>query len=495
MCTHLNRTGATYYFRRKVPDDLQGFFSTSGGKPRTEWKRSLGTKDREEAKRLLRSHVIETDSLIDEARAALTKPLEAPAPRPQSTKDRARWEWDEEQDALRSQALFEQDCEIEEYAPAMDAIAAGIAVPEEFSRNQVERAARLQVLHERERAQAIQQALQYRLMVASDSLVGGNALPSGTPGVFGSYEEKVSISKLYERYAKSDAANPKTVAKWRGPVADFVRHLGHDDVRRVVRADLNSWTASLVAKGLAKKTITAGYVPPVRVTLGLAFDDGTLATNPASNLKVNAPKPVEARERDLTMAEAITILSAALAPQPAKLAQEHSRARRWVPWLCAYTGARVGEITQLRAQDIKREEGVWFIHITPEAGSVKTGKARKVPLHSHLIEQGFLDLAKPGNATPLFYREGAGNKVNPAAKIRASDLAKWVRGLGVTAPQPNHGWRHRFKTVAFDVKIDPEVADIIQGHEPRTQAGRYGQRGLVRLKEEIEKLPRYILPS
>jgi hypothetical protein len=139
MCTHLNRTGATYYFRRKVPDDLQGFFHTSGGKPRTEWKRSLGTKDREEAKRLLRPHVIETDSLIDEARAALAKPPEATVPRPQSAKDRARWEWDEEQDALRSQALFEQDCEIEEYAPAMDAIAVGVAVPAEYGRDQVAR--------------------------------------------------------------------------------------------------------------------------------------------------------------------------------------------------------------------------------------------------------------------------------------------------------------------------------------------------------------------
>ena len=72
MCTHLDKTGSTYYFRRPVPRDLIGQFITATGKPRTEWKFSLGTKDREQAKRLLRPHVSETDRLIDQARAALS---------------------------------------------------------------------------------------------------------------------------------------------------------------------------------------------------------------------------------------------------------------------------------------------------------------------------------------------------------------------------------------------------------------------------------------
>ena len=65
MCTYLNKTGATYHFRRMVPDDLLGHFRTERGNARLEWKRSLGTKDREEAKRLLRPHTTETDALID----------------------------------------------------------------------------------------------------------------------------------------------------------------------------------------------------------------------------------------------------------------------------------------------------------------------------------------------------------------------------------------------------------------------------------------------
>ena len=70
MCTFLNKTGSTYYFRRSVPDELLGYFTTKRGNPRTEWKRSLGTKDREDAKRRLWSHATETDELIQNARQA-----------------------------------------------------------------------------------------------------------------------------------------------------------------------------------------------------------------------------------------------------------------------------------------------------------------------------------------------------------------------------------------------------------------------------------------
>lgn len=52
---------------------------------------------------------------------------------------------------------------------------------------------------------------------------------------------------------------------------------------------------------------------------------------------------------------------ASLEPQPDSLSPQHKLARRWVPWLCAYTGARVNEMTQLRGQDVQQIEGIWTI--------------------------------------------------------------------------------------------------------------------------------------
>jgi hypothetical protein len=62
MCTFLSKRGSTYYFRRAVPVNLRPFLDG-----RHEWMRSLGTKDRTEAKRLIPAITIETDALLASA--------------------------------------------------------------------------------------------------------------------------------------------------------------------------------------------------------------------------------------------------------------------------------------------------------------------------------------------------------------------------------------------------------------------------------------------
>ncbi|MEA1619213.1 tyrosine-type recombinase/integrase [Erythrobacter sp. T5W1-R] len=270
----------------------------------------------------------------------------------------------------------------------------------------------------------------------------------------------VSLKQLFEDYAASGASSPRTVAKWRPHVNSFVAHIGHDDVTKVTPADVNGWVKALIAKPLAVKTVQDSYLPAIKIILADAVAQGLIPSNPAAGVKVRGPKTTQTRGKGLTDAEAETILKAALGPHPKSLPAFTALARRWVPWVCAYTGARVNEITQLRAMDIREEDGVWIIHITPEAGSVKTGKARKVPIHSHLIDQGFHKLGKAGDATPLFYDPKAmrgGSKTATQATKMGERLAKWVRSLGVEeGVQPNHGWRHRFKTVARAVRMDSE---------------------------------------
>lgn len=306
----------------------------------------------------------------------------------------------------------------------------------------------------------------------------------------------VSITGLFAEYEATGAAAPATLKKWRPVVAKFTDYLGHDDAAQVTVANVNDWVRSLIAKPLSVKSVRDGYLPAISVLLGDAAARGLIPFNPAAGVRVRGPKTVQLRSRSLTDEEARTILKASLGPHPKSLSKGHALARRWVPWVCAYTGARVNEITQLRAMDIRQEGGIWIIHITPEAGSVKTYKARSVPIHSHLIEQGFHKLGRAGDDTPLFYDPGAyrgGKDGNPHFKKVGERLAKWVRSLGVEGVAPNHGWRHRFKTVARAVRMDPEARDAIQGHAPKTEGQAYGEWPLEALRAEVEKLERYDL--
>ena len=92
----------------------------------------------------------------------------------------------------------------------------------------------------------------------------------------------------------------------------------------------------------------------------------------------HAPKAQLYREtKALLPAEQGLILQATLT-----IDDKHSpddAAKRWVPWLLAYTGARPAEITQLRAMDVIEREGVQGLALTPEAGTIKSGQARVVP--------------------------------------------------------------------------------------------------------------------
>ena len=124
-----------------------------------------------------------------------------------------------------------------------------------------------------------------------------------------------------------------------------------------------------------------------------------------------------------------------------------------------------------------------------------------MPLHAHLIDQGFLKFAKANGKGPLFYSEPkqqavADDPTNPRKRrsVKAREhLATWVRGLGVTDPtiQPNHAWRHTFKQVGHRAGIAEHVLDAIVGHAPATVGRGYGEPTLADKAAALSKFPRY----
>ena len=96
-----------------------------------------------------------------------------------------------------------------------------------------------------------------------------------------------------------------------------------------------------------------------------------------------------------------------------------------------YTGARIGEITQLRAEDIYQEGDVSVVRLLLEAGTIKDREPRTVPIHEHPIAQGFLEFVGRIGSGPLFYdltRHEAEDPVTSPAAIRANKLAPLAIG-------------------------------------------------------------------
>jgi hypothetical protein len=70
-------------------------------------------------------------------------------------------------------------------------------------------------------------------------------------------------------------------------------------------------------------------------------------------------------------------------------------------------------------------------------------------------------------------------------------LAEWIHALGIDGPQPNHAWRHLFKSMARHVGMDREVEGFITGHSTGKTSADYGPRWTKTLAQEIAKYPRF----
>lgn len=63
----------------------------------------------------------------------------------------------------------------------------------------------------------------------------------------------------------------------------------------------------------------------------------------------------------------------------------------WLPILGLYTGARIEELCRLQGQDIYKQDGIWVFHF--HRGVKNKASVRKVPIHSKLLDLGFISLA------------------------------------------------------------------------------------------------------
>lgn len=66
----------------------------------------------------------------------------------------------------------------------------------------------------------------------------------------------------------------------------------------------------------------------------------------------------------------------------------------WLPLIGAYAGCRISEVSQLHLSDVRQVQGVWVLDINEASPDKRTktdnSSVRRIPVHPHLIELGFL---------------------------------------------------------------------------------------------------------
>jgi integrase len=310
---------------------------------------------------------------------------------------------------------------------------------------------------------------------------------------------EVSPWQLFEAWVKARQPAASGVNRWRCVFIELEQRFA--SANDITEDEAREWSRQLVTAKRKARTVNDVRINAARTIFGWAKRERLISSNPFIGLKVTEPRRVEHREtKTFRPEEWATILKAASAvcsPKTTFRGVHSGGCHGFAPLPLPAPG----EITQLRGKDIERRGKIHVIKLTPAAGTAKTGKTRVVPLHGHLIEQGFLDHVRDRGEGPLFYnpngkKDGASDPLNPKrhpAEIIRRRLADWVRKLGVTDEElsPMHGWRHTFKARADRADISERMSDYITGHAPRTVGAKYGAPTLEDMAAALGKFPRY----
>lgn len=293
---------------------------------------------------------------------------------------------------------------------------------------------------------------------------------------------KQTITGLFDswwREAKATGRSQSTHDAYKGAIDRLVKHLGHDDAGRVTDTDMIAFKDARL-KVVSVKTLKDGDLPGIRSVFGWGVDNRKLTKNPAEAIKLKSEKKIRTRSKGFTddEAEAIFIACVGYEQKPKEDART-AAAKRWGPLIAAYTGCRIAEALQLRKADVRKESKHHVFDFNPAAGSIKSGAYRLVPIHQHLIDLGFLDFVDASDEGPLFAK---GSYKRVLDHVRAVVTDERV--------QPNHGWRHRLKTIARNLGLDHRIVDAIQGHAPRTAGEDYGDVTVTAMARVITAIPR-----
>ena len=178
----------------------------------------------------------------------------------------------------------------------------------------------------------------------------------------------------------------------------------------------------------------------------------------------------------------------------------------WIPLLAIFTGARRGELCQLTPADIIKQDEVWSFRISSDGDdkSLKNAySSRIVPIHSQLIEIGFLDFIavnqKNENGRIWKYllknNNGWGDHFGKKFGRTVAELFEEKEGTC----KDFHSFRHTVKDI-LEQQVDYSILDAllgwsseerrvferVQSRKKHTRDGYAPDRPINRLREAIE---------
>lgn len=288
----------------------------------------------------------------------------------------------------------------------------------------------------------------------------------------------------------------------------FIKFIGDKPIRDISKGDLSAFRALLEqapanrskvvnslsleeqAKAQGKKLSTntvRNIFMHLSAMFRVALEDDLLDDHPFDSFKMRKKVQVINEDIPFTDNEIRAMFRLPLFQGEPSLYGEMAY---WIPIILYYTGARVEEIGQLRRTDIVDAFGVTCFKIQMgEDQSIKTaGSVRYVPIHSHILELGFMDFVNSREGQLFAEKSDVNDKY-------AYNYGRWwgrlIRKHGVRKEvKPSHSFRHYFITQCRALDVREDTQNNVLGHVPGSVPQRYGSYLIETSRVLIERIPR-----
>lgn len=280
--------------------------------------------------------------------------------------------------------------------------------------------------------------------------------------------------------------NKKSENKYRTASKEFAAHRGSDLIATVTAREGDAWKWAMYDEGRLSNSSIAQRIQNVRTVIQWARKQSLGELLPQGNPFDLIERPerdaFRSADKTYTLEEARKILRAARKETKPEL--------RWLPWLCAYSGARIGEVANLKPSDFFPYEGDHYYRLTTKgARSLKNVHSiRNVPIHPDLISEGLLEFIAKHSSQPdkrLFPIRSGKN---------VSDWLKEVVKITREEIAPNHSWRHLFEDKARAAGMIDSARNLITGRATSGSSDGYGKSEVMLpgLMREMRKVTSYL---
>ena len=288
---------------------------------------------------------------------------------------------------------------------------------------------------------------------------------------------EASIDDLLRYWVKQTQRLPRTLMDATTAVRRLKAVVGDLTPAEIDKRKAVSFKDSLIQEGLAYATASKN-LGLIKSMFEIARSNELINENPFKEVKLVKPLRMEKARVSFTSEEIEKIFSSPVFREGFRPKGGAGEAAVWLPLIAYMTGMRLEEIGQLTQDDIRRQDDIWYFNLdhAPHKGQVLKNQSsrRQIPIHSRLIELGFLKLVDASTGRLFPELSSAGSRQLTASWSQW--FGRYLRQvIGIADPRKTfHSFRHTFKDLCREAGISKDLHDRLTGHSSQDVGDGYG---------------------